>query len=238
MAQRSPMKTLLISDVHIGYRYSRARDALAVLENEQYDRLILIGDIFDISNMMNNRAYWDEHHTAFLKKIFKLAKKIDVIYVAGNHDWPLKFLHEYTNKIAGIKICRSYSYESGGKTITCVHGDQYENIDKRLRKFGDLFYHIGLWFNKYINVVRKWFGKPYWSFSKWCKDKVKTIIMKSFDIESKMLDDNKESDIIVYGHTHMPYVSEKICNTGAFVEIATYIIESDGYPILHNLDND
>jgi UDP-2,3-diacylglucosamine pyrophosphatase LpxH len=76
------MRTLLISDVHIGFKFSRAKDAVSVLENVKFDRLILVGDIFDIQNMMH-RPYWDEYHTAFLKKILKIAKKKEVIYVIG-----------------------------------------------------------------------------------------------------------------------------------------------------------
>ena len=230
------MKTLLISDVHIGYKYSRAADAVKVLDNVKFDRLIMIGDIFDVSNMMSGRSYWDEHHTVFLKKVFKIAKTKEVIYVAGNHDFPLKYLEEYTSKIAGIHVCRKYTYVSGDKTITCVHGDQYENINKRIRRLGDFLYNIGLVMNQYINAVRRSFGLDYFSFSKWCKDHVKMFISKSFNIEEKMIQDNADSDMIVFGHTHMPYVEDRTANTGSFVEIATYITEKNGKLKLHNLD--
>jgi len=230
------MKTLLMSDVHIGYKYSRASDAVKVLNSENFDRLVLIGDIFDILNMINGRGYWDEHHTAFIKKLFKLAKTKKIIYVVGNHDYPLDYLKEYTSKVAGIELYREYTYKSGDKKITCVHGDEYENINPIVRKLGDILYHMGLWSNTYINIVRKWFGKPYWSLSKWCKDKVKTIISKAFDIEQKMSVAFPLSDKIIYGHTHMPFVGNLFSNTGTFVEIATYITEQDGVFILHNMD--
>lgn len=226
-----------MSDVHIGYKYSRAVDAVNTLNTEKFDRLILIGDIFDISNMINGRGYWDEHHTNFLKKLLKLAKTKEIIYVVGNHDYPLDYLKEYTSKIAGIQFFREYTYESGNKKITCVHGDEYENINPSVRKLGDILYHIGLWSNIYINVVRKWFNKPYWSFSKWCKDKVKTVISKAFDIEQKMGVAFSLSDKIIYGHTHMPFVGNLFSNTGSFVEIATYITEQNGVLTLHNMDN-
>mgnify|MGYP002624810842 CR=1 FL=1 len=65
-------RTLLLSDLHIGFRFSRAEDILYVLNNTKFDRLILVGDIFDIAQMMK-RPYWDEHHTAVLKRILKIA---------------------------------------------------------------------------------------------------------------------------------------------------------------------
>lgn len=219
------VKTLLLSDVHIGFRFSRAEDAVKVLEKEKFDRLILVGDIFDIENMMK-RPYWDEHHTRFLKKIFKIAKKKEVIYVIGNHDYPLHYLQEYTEKIAGLKLCREYRYESGGKRILCIHGDQYDSVSRRLHRVGDFFYNLLLHLNSVVSWIRSLLGLDYWSVSKWCKDRVKNTINKAFAIEEQLL--ALDADVVVYGHTHMPYVTERLVNTGTFVEIATYVIEESG----------
>lgn len=228
------MRTLLISDVHIGFKFSRAKDALQILEKEKFDRLILVGDIFDIENMMH-RAYWDEHHTAFLKKVLKLAKKKEVVYVIGNHDYPLFHLQEYTNKIAGIRLCREYSYISGDKRILCVHGDQFDSVSRKIQVIGDFFYNILLHLNRFIGKIQSLLGLKYRSFSKWCKDKVKNTISKAFSIEEK-LQAIENVDVVVYGHTHMPYVSDKLVNTGTFVEIATYVIEENGVFELKDLD--
>jgi UDP-2,3-diacylglucosamine pyrophosphatase LpxH len=228
------MKTLLMSDVHIGFKFSRAKDAVEVLENEKFDRLILVGDIFDIENMMK-RPYWDEHHTAFLKKILKLAKKMDVIYVIGNHDYPLYYLQEYTDKLAKVHLCREFEYESGGKKITCVHGDQFDSVSHRLQSVGDFFYNLLLHLNTFVAKIQSLFGMKYWSLSKWCKNKVKSTINKAFSIEEKLKNLNN-SDVVVYGHTHMPYVTDDLVNTGTFVEIATYVIEKDGVFTLKDLD--
>ena len=227
------MRTLLISDLHIGFKYSRAEDILTILESEKYDRLILVGDIFDISNLMR-RPYWDEHHTAVTKKILKLAKKLEVIYVIGNHDYPLMELVEHTNKLAGISISREYTYESGGKTIRCIHGDQFDSVSKNWQIVGDALYNMGLRLNNVIHAVRSQFGYTKWSFSKWCKDKVKTLISAAFSIEDKLYA-IEGVDAVVYGHTHMPYIKEgdiTLVNTGTFVEIATYVIEENGKFIL------
>ena len=223
------MKTLLISDLHIGFKYSRASDILDVLNNETFDKLILVGDIFDISAMMR-RPYWDKHHTAVTKKILKLAKKMEVIYVIGNHDYPLMHILENTNKLAGIQIFREYTYKSGGKTIHCIHGDQFDSLSKKAMFIGDFLYYTVLKLNSVIHFVRSKFGYTRWSFSKWCKDKVKNVIHSAFSIEDKLLS-IPDVDVVVYGHTHMPYVKPgkvTLVNTGTFVEIATYVIEEDG----------
>lgn len=227
------VRTLLMSDVHIGFKFSRSLDAVNVLENEKFDRLILVGDIFDIQNMMH-RPYWDEHHTSFLKKVLKIAKKKEVIYVIGNHDYPLNHLEEYTGKIAKIHLCREYEYESGGKRILCVHGDQFDSVSFKMQFVGDFFYNLLLHLNRYVAKVRSLFGMKYWSISKWCKDKVKNTINAAFSIDDKLR--QLDADVVVYGHTHMPFVDNDLVNTGTFVEIATYIIEENGEFELKDLD--
>jgi len=219
------LRTLLISDVHIGFKFSRAADAVKVLETEKFDRLIMVGDIFDIQNMMR-RPYWDEHHTKFLKKVLKIAKNKKVIYVIGNHDYPLYYMQEYTNKLAGIEFCREYRYESGDKKILCIHGDQFDSLSRKWQVVGDFFYNLLLHINSLVVYVRSLFGLEYWSLSKWCKNKVKNTINKAFSIEDKLR--KLPDDVVVYGHTHMPYVTDDLVNTGTFVEIATYVIEENG----------
>lgn len=231
------VRTLLISDLHIGFRFSRAEDILHVLNTEKFDKLILVGDIFDIAQMMK-RPYWDEHHTAVLKRILKIAKNKEVVYVIGNHDYPLYYLQEYTNKVAGLSLHREYVYKSGKRRILCIHGDQLDKVNKTAQFVGDYLYHIGLHLNKYVNVVRLTLGLRYWSFSKWAKDNVKKIIAKAFNQEAaiKRYRDEYSADVIVYGHTHMPSVTESVVNTGTFVEIATYVIEENGIFTLYDLD--
>ena len=223
------MRTLLISDLHIGFKYSRAEDVLNVLNNETFDRLIMVGDIVDISQLMK-RPYWDQYHTAVIKKILKLAKKKEVIYVIGNHDYALMHLLESTDRFASIKICREYEYKSGERTIRCLHGDQFDSVSKRMMLIGDYLYNAVLRLNGVIHYVRSKFGYKRWSFSKWCKDKVKNLINSAFSIEEKLLS-IQNVDVVVYGHTHMPYIKPgnvTLVNTGTFVEIATYVIEEDG----------
>ena len=150
------MKTLLMSDLHVGFKYSRAQDILKVLNKEKFDRLILVGDVFDIQQMMK-RPHWDEDHTDVLKKILKIAKKKEVVYVIGNHDYPLFYLQEYTNKLVGIHICREFQYESNGVKILCLHGDQLESISNEWHVIGDWLYYFSLKLNTLVNYIRKIF---------------------------------------------------------------------------------
>ena len=67
---------------------------------------------------------------------------------------------------------------------------------------------------------------------------MKNIIAKAFNQEAAIekYRNQYDADVIVYGHTHMPSVTETIVNTGTFVEIATYVIEEKGVFTLYDLD--
>ena len=121
-------------------------------------------------------------------------------------------------------------YKSEKRKILCIHGDQLDRVSRGTQLVGDYLYHIGLHLNKYVNFVRSAFGFSYWSFSKWAKDRVKKLIARAFNQEAAIEKYRNEysADVIVYGHTHMPSVTETVVNTGTFVEIATYVIEEDG----------
>ena len=41
------MKTLVLSDIHIGSKGCNANAVISLLKTETYDRLILVGDIID-----------------------------------------------------------------------------------------------------------------------------------------------------------------------------------------------
>lgn len=230
-------RTLYVSDTHLGFRYSRAKDLLRVLEQEEYDRLILVGDIFDIQQA-RKRPYIDEYHTKVAKKILKIARKKDVIYVLGNHDWDIASVLPYTKSFAGVRICKYYSYWTSRKGVPvhvgCIHGHQFDNIPRHIAVVGDFLYNVGLRANSLLNRVRRLFGMSYFSYSKWCKDKAKSLIAKTLNIHERQLNfcDKYQYDVLVTGHTHMPRIDEVgsklLVNTGAFVEIATYVIEENG----------
>ena len=60
---------VILSDLHLGSKASRARDAMQVLKNLNFRRLILLGDIFcDLNFARLNKEHW-----RFLSYIRKLS---------------------------------------------------------------------------------------------------------------------------------------------------------------------
>lgn len=75
-------EALIITDLHLGAEFSNPREALSVLENVQFNTLVLGGDTFQ-SEEINEFTKEDE---MVITKICELSKKSEVIFVAGNHD--------------------------------------------------------------------------------------------------------------------------------------------------------
>jgi metallophosphoesterase superfamily enzyme len=77
--------TLILSDLHLGADMSRAREALRVLQENQYRRLILLGDIFaDLNFGRLKKEHWK--FLGFIRKLSNPKRNVEVVWVEGNHD--------------------------------------------------------------------------------------------------------------------------------------------------------
>jgi UDP-2,3-diacylglucosamine pyrophosphatase LpxH len=140
--QEQTFDTLILSDVHLGSEVSRARDAVHLLENVNYRRLILLGDIF--SDLNFRRLTGD--HWKFLSCIRKLSnpkRKVEVVWVEGNHDHGLS---QVMSHLVGVPVYQRYVWEYAGFRHLAIHGHQFDRFVCRnafLSNFGErLFYFI------------------------------------------------------------------------------------------------
>ena len=174
------VRTLFISDVHLGNNKSNAKYLLKVFKEYEFDNLIIIGDFIDLTSL-KRKFYWKEHHSTVIQKILKFSRKgKNIIYILGNHDHYLRFLIKEQNlNIGEILICDDYIYETLKKEkIYICHGDQFDGfirIHPFIYLLGDYAYNLSFFINKYYNIIRKVFGLNYWSLSKYLKTKLKML---------------------------------------------------------------
>ena len=84
------IKTLFISDVHIGTIKSQPEKLLKVFKEYDFEELIIIGDFIDMTSL-KRKIYWNENHSAVIQKIIKMSRKnVSVKYILGNHDYYLR----------------------------------------------------------------------------------------------------------------------------------------------------
>jgi UDP-2,3-diacylglucosamine pyrophosphatase LpxH len=242
------VRTLFISDIHLGNHKSQPGKLLEVLKNYEYENLVIVGDFIDLTSL-KKKFYWDADHSTVIQKILRSSRKgVDVTYILGNHDFYLRELIKEDNiNIGDILLCDEMYYETlKGEKIYICHGDQFDGFI-RLHPFlyvlGDWAYEFSFKINKTYNWFRRIFGLEYWSLSQYLKSKVKNAItfINDFKILSLKKLDEVNCDSIMIGHIHTPAI-EKIgdksyYNTGDFCETCSFLYENlDGEIVLVVID--
>jgi UDP-2,3-diacylglucosamine pyrophosphatase LpxH len=230
------VKTLFISDVHLGTSKCQADKLLQVLKDYEFEELVIVGDFIDLTSL-KRKFYWKPDHSTVIQKILRASRKgTRVTYILGNHDYFLRGLIKEDNiNLGDILICDEYFYQtSKGEKIYICHGDQFDGFI-RLHPFlyvlGDWAYEMSFKINRIYNKVRRLFGLEYWSLSQYLKSKVKNAIsfINDFKILSMKRLEEVNCDSIMIGHIHTPAI-EKIgeknyYNTGDFCESCSFLYE-------------
>jgi len=219
------MKTLVISDLHIGSKGCKTEKVLDLLRDESYERYILVGDIID-GWLFKKYKKFSYDHTKVIRRLLKLSKDREIIWIAGNHD---EFLRKYLPlELGNIKVVDEWT-EYG--TWFC-HGDRFDGIVKLrwLGMLGSIGYDLAI----SLDMLLKKLGLKR-SLSKFLKNNVKAAISFMVDFENEMVRQAKKRncDTVVCGHIHTP--ADKIINgvrylnTGDWVENCSYITYSSQY---------
>jgi len=230
------IKTLFISDVHLGTQKCRADKLLQVLKDYEFEKLVIIGDFIDLTSL-KRKFFWRPDHSTVIQKILRLSRKgVEVVYILGNHDYYLRGLIDEENiSLGDILICNQYFYTtSSGEKIYICHGDQFDGFI-RLHPFlyvlGDWAYEMSFKINATYNKIRRLFGLEYWSLSQYLKSKVKNAI--AFINDFKILSIKKVQEVdchsIMIGHIHTPDIERgekyNYYNTGDFCESCSFLYE-------------
>lgn len=227
------LRTVFVSDVHLGSRGCRADLLLDFLKTVEVDNLYLVGDIIDLWALRKS-FYWPQEHNNVLRTVLGKAKGgTRVIYVPGNHDDELR---EFCGSVFGnLEIHREYVHEtSDGKRLLVMHGDEFDTVVKCspwLARLGASAYDFSLRLNRYLNAVRGAFGYPYWSFAGYLKHRVKNAVqyISSFERAVAHAGRRRGVDGVVCGHIHRPEIIDidgiMYCNDGDWVESCSALVE-------------
>lgn len=84
---KTNFKTIVISDVHLGTKGSKAKEAARFLKQYTCENLILNGDIID-GWQLKKSGTWKRKHTRFCNRLLKKIEQDNtrVFYLRGNHD--------------------------------------------------------------------------------------------------------------------------------------------------------
>ena len=201
---------IIISDLHLGSRICQAKHILQFLNNISTNELILNGDVFDSWDFRQLK----KHEWKVLTKIRKLATKIKVVWINGNHDGPAKII----SQLLGIQVKEEYVLVSGEKKILILHGHQFDNFINEhpiITWIGDAIYHLmqridpSFWMARTAKRASKSFLKN-----------AKKVRIKAIELAKR-----KKYDYVCCGHTHNPEIFENYYNSGSWAELPEHYLE-------------
>ena len=210
------IKRLVISDLHIGSKFYKSNELLRLLETEEFDELVLAGDIIDFIKIPSFTI-------ACAKLINSFAKNKSIKYIIGNHD--ISFEKWNGLQVCGVTFLRHYEFKCGNRRFFITHGDLYERGLVRFRfvmKVISIFHDIlERWLNTDLTTFfhDKFQGSPR-------IQKIKKLLSQT------------DTDVFIMGHNHSPeaiiWVNEDLeiktyVNSGDWVSHSTYVtIDPDG----------
>jgi UDP-2,3-diacylglucosamine pyrophosphatase LpxH len=228
------MDIVATSDQHLGSDTSDKSSFEAFLYQIRADTTItdfvLLGDVVDMWRrdasgvFLENREIFD--------KIASIAEDIKVHYVYGNHDYHLRYLEDHSYP---FKFRPELPLREDGRNYRFVHGHQFDDLQNKLlmealcrvmsdeiggfesevwdmltKKGGSLYKVYPLIFEKRSvhKTVQELLRKP--------KDRV---TVTTDDIQNKACSEVEPGEILVFGHTHVPFINKSgtVVNTGCWM---------------------
>jgi UDP-2,3-diacylglucosamine pyrophosphatase LpxH len=226
-------RSAFISDVHLGTPDCKADYLLDFLRKLRCEKLYLVGDIIDMEALAR-RPWWPAEHSAVIAEILDLAQRgVEVIYIPGNHDAPMRGLHG--QRFGDVRIeLDAVHVGADGRRYRVSHGDEFdpEQIGRGwMQHFGEAMHRLICWSNRRLHAMRQRLELPYLPLSIIVKSHIGKALAYIRAYEERVVDDARERgfDGHICGHIHFGHVRELkgvlYLNDGDWVEHCTALIE-------------
>lgn len=229
------VRTLFLSDIHLGYRGCRAEALLAFLAAHQPDEVVLVGDVVDLWSL-GRVPFWPPAHQEVVRQLVGLAAKgVPVTYVPGNHD---EAVREWAGtNLAGVRVALEHVHVTAdGRRFLVMHGDAFDDAVRFppwLAALGSHLYDVMMWVSHRIHGLRRRLSRRarWFSLATWVKQRVPEAVRYVRQFETVALQEARRRgfDGIVCGHIHQPALQMRdgLCyaNDGDWVEHGTGLVE-------------
>ena len=244
---------IAVSDLHLGFDQSDKAAFMRFLSKLQTDSsvtdLVLLGDIVDMWRRDASGVFLENHD--LLDQIFELQEKMRVHYIAGNHEYhvlklqghgyPINFLKDLTLQQEGFtyrfvhgwefdEMQREHFMESLCHAMSDRKGDRDTNIWAALnRDKSDLGHFFSVILHR--GTTRRMAEMLQLDPQERLKETLKGL-------ERKARLTVQQGEVLVFGHTHRPFVNkaENLVNTGSWITTApihnTFVRLEGGKPRL------
>lgn len=230
-------QAIIVSDLHLGTKDSKAEEFIEFLEKHPTPLLILNGDIVD-GWALNRGTKWKKQHTKVISKLLQLSNTTRIIWIRGNHD---EFIQEFIGTHLGaIEIREDYKLDIHNtvESYYIFHGDVVDIFItkyKWLSKIGSIGYDFALTLNRWYNAYRKWRKLPYQSISQKIKSGVKaaTNYINDFETTALSMAIKKGCNGVMCGHIHQPedriINGRRYLNSGDWIEnMSAILVDNKG----------
>jgi len=121
-----------------------------------------------------------------------------------------------------------------GRKFLVLHGDVFDVVVRNARWLaycGDWAYDFAIFANRHFNFLRRKLGFPYWSLSKWAKQKVKNAVNFIGEFEQAVALEARKQNVegVICGHIHHAAIHDlygtRYMNCGDWVESCTALAE-------------
>ena len=228
------LRSVFISDVHLGTKYCQAEKLLNFLKTVECEYLFLVGDIVDVWSMETGKLKWPQAQSEVVRRILKMSKDTSVIYIAGNHD--AKIRPYLPLQIGNIGIFNEFIHiGADGTRYLVTHGDLFDSVltkHKWVGRLGAKAYNVLMFISHRLNKLRRMMGFRYWSLSKYLKHKAKVVTNVLHNFRTMLVKHAQENqcDAVIAGHIHTPEISGAYLNCGDWVESCSALVEDEeGY---------
>jgi UDP-2,3-diacylglucosamine pyrophosphatase LpxH len=224
------LDALILSDIHLGSEACQARLVCQLLEQIHHGevrtaRLILNGDVFDSFDF----ARLNKNHWKVLSLLRKLSDRLDVIWLAGNHDGDAEVIAH----LLGATLLNDYIFTSGPQRFLVLHGHIFDAFIEK--------HPILTWCGDQIYRFLQWLDSTH-AFAKRAKHGSKTFLRcaRKVEVGAVALARRRGCTAVCCGHTHSAVVRTKgpihYYNSGCWTELpGNYLTVADGQVSLHDL---
>jgi UDP-2,3-diacylglucosamine pyrophosphatase LpxH len=232
-AGRTRVRTLFLSDIHLGYRHARARELNEFLAGVEAETIVLVGDIVDALSL-SRRVFWSPEHTQVVRTLLARGRAgSQLVYIPGNHDESLGMFAEMLQ--GHFEVHREWVHRTArGERLLVLHGDQFDGVVSCLpwlTRLGDALYELTVRVSDSVNNARRALGKAYWPLAERLKLSIPTSVryIEEFERVAAAHARAQGYDGVVCGHIHRANLRDidgtLYCNTGDWVESCSAIVE-------------
>ena len=228
------VRTIFLSDLHLGYRFSVGANCLTVLNQISAEQIYLVGDCIDETRLQLGWTWTADDQRVVDKFIELQSSGTRVVVLPGNHD-PYFREQELPSRayypelamllesMSHLEFSERVAYTSkNGKRWLVIHGDQFDQVETHLFGIPKLGSRI---FDRINFLLPR-------SFVLFLRDIFKKLFAKPKEIESGLVEHVLQENWggVIFGHLHDPKLVREqgimIANCGDWLENESFLVET------------